>query len=374
MYNNSQYGNQANVTLDQFFGLPNNWPWAPGYSYFITVTNLSSAPENFSATTTVPADLTPFVFIAPTNVNAMRPNPQIQLMWGVTNQGPAAASGSWYDSVWFSTNGLLDASSVVIGNFWVNQTVPVNGTYWQTNSLALPMNASGDYTLFVQVDASHSIYESKLSDKASAGVSGFLTLSPPDLRPVSVVAPAIVFYYQTNPVVPISWNVTNQGVGAAVGGWYDRVWFSTNGVLDASSVALSDVYINQAVAPQTAYSQTGFFTLPLNGPGLYTLFVQSDIYNWVYESDEDNNVSSPTALRSILPLSFNSSPGSMRWLSNGLQLQVDGLAGSGLVIYASTNLASWTPIYTNAAATGSIQFIDPGATNFSRRFYRAVEQ
>ena len=74
------------------------------------------------------------------------------------------------------------------------------------------------------------------------------------------------------------------------------------------------------------------------------------------------------------PLSFNPSLAGMHWTSHGFQLQLDGLAGSGLVIYASTNLESWLPIYTNPTASGSIQFLDSNATNFPSRYYRAAEQ
>jgi hypothetical protein len=46
--NNNLYGNQANISLDQPLTIPNNWPWLPGYSYYLAVTNTSGASENFS--------------------------------------------------------------------------------------------------------------------------------------------------------------------------------------------------------------------------------------------------------------------------------------------------------------------------------------
>ena len=169
---------QANISLNLFLGTPNYWPWLPGYSYYLTITNTSSAAESFNFTMGVPADLAPVAFIAPTSVTFAAPNPTVQVIWGVTNQGAAAASGGWYDIVWFSANGILDANSIALGYFWVNQTVPAGGSYWQTNLVTLPMNGSGNYTLFVQVDANNAIYEANLGDKVSAGVSGTFTLTP----------------------------------------------------------------------------------------------------------------------------------------------------------------------------------------------------
>jgi hypothetical protein len=171
--------NQANVSFNLNLGTPTSWPWLPGYAYYLTITNTSSAAEAFSFVMSVPSDLAPVAFIAPTSVTSAAPNPAIQVIWGVTNQGPAAAVGGWYDIVWFSANGMLDANSVALGYFPANQTVPAGGSYWQTNSVTLPMNGSGNYTMFVQVDANNAIYEANLGDKVSAGVSGTFTLIPP---------------------------------------------------------------------------------------------------------------------------------------------------------------------------------------------------
>jgi hypothetical protein len=61
--------------------------------------------------------------------------------------------------------------------------------------------------------------------------------------------------------------------------------------------------------------------------------------------------------------------------NGGFMLQLNGTNTFGpTIIYASTNLLSWTPIYTSPPTPNSIQFLDPSATNFPARFYRAVEQ
>ena len=55
----------------------------------------------------------------------------------------------------------------------------------------------------------------------------------------------------------------------------------------------------------------------------------------------------------------------------GLHLSASAPAGSNAVVQVSTNLAGWTPIYTN---TGSFTFADPKVTNAPRRFYRLLMQ
>jgi hypothetical protein len=442
--------------------------------------------------TLTPPDLMPVSVVAPATVLYTQPNPAITVNWAVTNQGIGEATGGWYDRVWFSTNGVLDAQSVSLGNFYFSQTVAPGTIYWKTNAVTLPMSANGNYTLFVQVDIYNYLYESNETNNISAGVSGTFTLTPPDLMPVSVLqnvggltnlqtgfgpfpeslhpytnntdqswtnhyfgaevslvtfdprsageagydklhilngtgneitgspfnlgnlagqtklvigdtvvlrltsdgsvtgwgfrvaqiqsglfaSGAPVVSSMPNPTVQVAWGVTNQGPGTASGSWYDRVWFSTNGVLNSHSVALGNFSISQTVAAGGSYWQTNVVTLPMSASGNYTIFVQVDVNNSIYESDEANNISAGApGTFTLTSLNFNASSAGMRWTNGGFQFQLDGLAGHGpVIIYASTNFVSWTPIYTNPPITGSIQFLDSRATNFPFRFYRAAEQ
>jgi hypothetical protein len=74
----------------------------------------------------------------------------------------------------------------------------------------------------------------------------------------------------------------------------------------------------------------------------------------------------------ISPLIFNLVPPNLQMTATGFQLQVDGAAGvTPVVIYASTNMTDWTPIFTNPPVAGSLPFLDSSATGFSQRFYRA---
>ena len=74
--------------------------------------------------------------------------------------------------------------------------------------------------------------------------------------------------------------------------------------------------------------------------------------------------------RTTTPLQFVSAS----MASDGFRCQLSGPAGSNYVILVSTNLRDWTPIATNAAPNGTLEFLDPGATARDRRFYRALLQ
>ena len=54
------------------------------------------------------------------------------------------------------------------------------------------------------------------------------------------------------------------------------------------------------------------------------------------------------------------------------QFRVGGLPGRSYQIDATANFAGWTNIATLVNTNGTVDFIDPQATTFDRRFYRAL--
>jgi len=56
----------------------------------------------------------------------------------------------------------------------------------------------------------------------------------------------------------------------------------------------------------------------------------------------------------------------------GTLVTLTGAAGDQYEIQTSSNLVSWTPLFSLTNATGTIQFTDPSATSLTHRFYRAL--
>ena len=78
----------------------------------------------------------------------------------------------------------------------------------------------------------------------------------------------------------------------------------------------------------------------------------------------------------VLPdqLQFNTGTSNLFFNAQGLHLEVDGARGTNaVIIYASTNLLNWQPVFTNLPEQGSVQFTDPAAASLPCRFYRAVQ-
>lgn len=60
--------------------------------------------------------------------------------------------------------------------------------------------------------------------------------------------------------------------------------------------------------------------------------------------------------------------------SNGVQLAASGLIpGKTNILQGSSNVVNWSSLSTNVALTNSFLFTDPGASNFTARFYRLLQ-
>jgi subtilase family serine protease len=239
------------------------------------------------------------VLLGGSTLTSNAPNPTVSVTWAITNQGPGAATGTWFDEVWFSTNGLLDAQSVVVSVAGHSQGLVAGASDPVTNQVALPMAGSGNFWLFVQADSLNQQAESDEANNVSPALAGTFTLQPPDLVPeaLEVAEGTTIMSNAPNPVVTVSWAVTNQGTGPARSSpsWFDVIWLSTNGVFDSQSISVGAYHYPQILAAGASYLQTNRVTLPLAGSGNFWLFVQANNNNFVFESNYANNVSAPLA-------------------------------------------------------------------------------
>ena len=86
-------------------------------------------------------------------------------------------------------------------------------------------------------------------------------------------------------------------------------------------------------------------------------------------------IGSPTVLAVLpTPLQFDTSPGGLQVTNGSLQLRLLGASGLGpVVIYTSSDLLTWQPVFTNPPVIGPVEFTDSGISNQRMKFYRASE-
>jgi len=74
------------------------------------------------------------------------------------------------------------------------------------------------------------------------------------------------------------------------------------------------------------------------------------------------------------PPSFLASGSGPGFQSGRFSFNLSAVPGQTIVIEASTNLQTWTPLSTNQLATAPLYFSDSTSSDFRWRFYRARAQ
>jgi uncharacterized repeat protein (TIGR03803 family) len=149
-----------------------------------------------------------------------------------------------------------------------------------------------------------------------------------------------------------SFSVTAIGTGPLTCQW------RKNGVNLADGVQSSGATISG-----TTTTDLTIANVQMSDAGDYTVVV-TNTYGSVTSSVAALTVQPPTPT----VLTANGSGSS---ISNGFGFNLSGMAGQAVVIEASANLISWTPLLTNSLLTGYFYFNDPDSTNCAQRFYRA---
>lgn len=234
-------------------------------------------------TITPPADLAPIALRAPSAITSSHPRPKIDITWSVTNQGAATVPGSWYDTIYISTNPSPDSQATELAMFGQGGPLAPGQFYTATQTVTLQTPASGRYYLFLRVDDWSSVFEaSETNNQLIATIDVELIL--PDLVVDSVTAPPLVVSSRYFVELPLQWVVRNQGAGAVEPLWGDSVY--VNGQYHTT------IHRNEPLPPGGSYTNGASLYLERPTNGLYALTVWSDSpddYNRILETEETNN-------------------------------------------------------------------------------------
>jgi hypothetical protein len=162
-------------------------------------------------------------------------------------------------------------------------------SYSNSLTVTLPRGIDGNYYFLVQADAYNYVAEvgNEGDNWGSGGPTDITLTPPPDLQVTTVNAPNGAFSGQP---MNLSWTVTNAGTGRTLEtAWYDRVFMSADATLDADDRILGNFYHGGALNAGANYTGSATVNLPIGVAGNFFFFVQSDIYNQVYEHVFENN-------------------------------------------------------------------------------------
>jgi len=225
-------------------------------------------------------DLVPTAFTVPATASA---DAALTLSWTVANQGDGEARSPWTDTVYLSTDAVLDAGDTQITAPIRNQALAANGTYDKALTASLPAVPAGDYFLILRVDNTNKVYE---RDEGNNVATAPITIQTPDLTPIALTAPASA---QKGTQISVSFTVRNQGTGAATPSWTDRLVLSSDQTPSGTDPLLGTAQQTAALPAGGTYDVTRTVTLP-NVTGDYFLIVWVDATDALYEASSANDV------------------------------------------------------------------------------------
>ena len=186
----------------------------------------------------------------------------------------------------------------------------------------------------------------------------------------------------------LTWNYSRYSfISAASTGWVDQVSFSPGSTSPSITSMSPNTYMR--ANSNVVFSVGAYGTPPLtyqwqlNGTNLlnktntFLSFTgvqptNTGIYT-VIITNGFGSIATNAALW-VGRFALNTGPTNLFMSTNGFQLNLDGvLTTNPVVLFGSTDLVNWLPLFTNSATTGSVQFLDVTATNMPTRFYRAQE-
>ena len=223
---------------------------------------------------------------------------EANVTWTVTNQGEAAALGSWVDAVYLSSDTLLDTEDDFrIGRFVHDGPLAINESYQRTEQFTVPVDFNGDYYFIVLTDNNNTVYEGlqELNNKTISApmhvtLSCFIDLEVTNVTMTETVDP--------NGNYTCSYTVMNNGASPTnVNSWFDAIYISEDPVLNVNNARrLGEFHHSGVLNPldvdnpeNSSYQKTVTIQIPSNISGNWYLHVVTDVYNEVFEYNAENN-------------------------------------------------------------------------------------
>lgn len=298
----------------------------------------------------------------PTNAFATQP---VTFIWRSLNQGSQSAVAPWTETVSISANPNGTPATTLASIIATNSLIS-GQSVMRTQSVILPGGLNGTFYPVFRTDVANQVVEEDNETNNVTVSTVTMTVSSPDLQPVSIIAPPAAQFAQ---ILSVSWITTNNGAAPAFSSWIDRLYLGANSNNLSGATLLTTLTVtNVPLAGGSALSNSASVTLPLAqnlSPGDYFLLVTADAANAIAETNENNNLlGKPIALSlppvpdfAVLDVSApaNAQPGQqiqVSWaVTNRGSLSVTGVWSETIFIA------------TNAAGAGAVEMATFNFTN-----------
>ncbi|MAE66325.1 MAG: hypothetical protein CMJ18_18805, partial [Phycisphaeraceae bacterium] len=270
-------------------------------------------PAAMSVLPAAPPDLQVTLLEFPERVFTGQP---FDITWEVTNTGTGPTSDktpSWDDLVYLSRDAFLDlrADRFLLSARHSGVLEP-GATYRETRTVTAPTNLAlpGESTSFfviVVTDAVRSglprgrIFEGmNETNNTTAGADPMIIEPPPpaDLQVIDVTVPNEA---SSGDLVTFEWTVANVLHGLddnpARGRWTDSLYLSADAIWDVDDPLIGRATFTSdadGLAPGEQYTRSINAIIPPARPGLYRVIVRTDIFNEVFEDENEANNRTPS--------------------------------------------------------------------------------
>ena len=213
----------------------------------------------------------------------------IQINWTVKNQGDGTAITPWQDIIYLSNDSQLDDSDTFLYSYWRGmyggESLALGESYNVSINIGVPNTLPGDYYLIVNTDN----YFNSLPE---SNEDNNIITKPIVIKKSDLVVTYIFAYTNANENIIINWTVKNQGDGTAITPWQDGLYLSNDSQLDDSDTFLYSywrgMYGGESLAPGESYNVSINTNIP--DGDYYFILRTDDYYNYLPESNEDNNI------------------------------------------------------------------------------------
>ncbi|MDN5787397.1 CARDB domain-containing protein, partial [Pseudorhodobacter sp.] len=251
--------------------------------------NSLAALEPVAISSSPAADLVASNVIGPANGS---PGTVAGVTWRVDNEGEGPARAPWTDYVYLTASGGL-GGAYFIGQYRHDTTLAAGDGVDVSLNVTLPAVPDGTWRFLVITDRLEQVYEIGREANNSALAVAPFGLSTPDLYVKNISAPDTAI---SGTLVPVTWQVGNQGGGVAQAGRIDRIYLSRDGVVDGTDILLHTSAARGALAVGDVDTQTAEVVLPLSARDGWQVIVVSDANDVVEERSLEGNNSLSHAL------------------------------------------------------------------------------
>lgn len=213
----------------------------------------------------------------------------IELTWTLANEGDGAFTGTVFEDVYLSQDATLSKSADrYLGRFGFTGTIDAGASVQRIQSVAIAIDAAGDFYLIVDADPNRAVFEHAHEDN-NTGVSATaleLVLPPlPDLVVTAITAPATAL---SNELVTVGWTIENIGPGDWTGRFTEAVSLSADGLLGGDQ-SLESFQFDGFIPAGGSVTRSANVQLPADLSGDRFFVVEADTTDRVFEDTGEGN-------------------------------------------------------------------------------------